>query len=397
MMTHKKIFEKIIEAVIYASGTATTIVVLLIVFFLFREGLGLFRQAPMQKTYTVAVHPQNPVRQLSIDQLKAIFSKKEKNWKTFGGKNQSIETFSSEDIEKHLKGQDLGEAFSKLKDLVTTYAQNKENLVVVMPKKFMPDKFVLIPTEHMSIEAFFRGKEWRPTSEPIHSFGVLPIIVGTLLVCFGALLFAIPTGIIAAIYLVEIANKQVKNIINPFIELLAGIPSVIYGFFGLVVIVPFIQKTFALDMGETALTGSIILGIISLPTIITISEDAIRSVPRELKEASFALGANHLQTIFKVIVPYALSGIVSAAILGVGRTIGETMAVLMVTGNAAQMPSSFLDSVRVITSTVAAELGETAQGGIHYRALFMLACVLFILTFWLNLLAEWIVAKKTQK
>ena len=217
---------------------------------------------------------------------------------------------------------------------------------------------------------------------------------GTFLVSIGAILLALPFGIAAAIYLAEIAQPRIRNFLKPTIELLAGIPSVVYGFFGLVVIVPFIQKLFNLPVGESALAGSIILGIMALPTIITISEDAIRNTPRAMKEASLALGANHWQTIMRVIIPYSISGITAATILGIGRAIGETMAVLMVTGNAAVMPTSFLQPVRTIPATIAAELGEAPFGGLHFKALFFLGCILFFITLLINFIVELIAPKK---
>ena len=179
-------------------------------------------------------------------------------------------------------------------------------------------------------------------------------------------------------------------------ELLAGIPSVVYGFFGLIIIVPLIQKAFNLPVGETALAGSIILAIMALPTIITITEDALQTTPRAMKEASLALGASHWQTIYRVVIPYSISGITAAAILGIGRAIGETMAVLMVTGNAAVIPGSFLEPVRTIPATIAAELGEAPQGGLHYEALFALGCILFILTLLVNLSVEYVSRKKSN-
>lgn len=397
MLKRSKIQEKFIESLIYLSGTATTIAVLLIVLFLFKEGLGLFSKPSMEEGYAVAIHPQNPLKTLSEADVKKIFSREVENWQALGGQNQVILRFTPSNIAKQFAAQDLGEDFANLKSLVSKYAQEHPEIIIALPQRYVSEDLKIIAFDNLSLRKFFFGLDWYPTSSPIHSFGIFPIILGTLWICVGALAFAIPTGIIAAIYLAEIADKRLRNIIIPFIELLAGIPSVIYGFFGLVIIVPSIQVLFNLSVGETALAGSILLGIIALPTIVTIGEDAIRSTPQELKEASFALGANHWQTIYRVILPYSVSGIVSAAILGVGRTIGETMAVLMVTGNAAQIPTSFLMPVRAITATVAAELGEAPQGGIHYEALFMLACILFIFTFILNLIAEWVVAQKRQK
>jgi phosphate transport system permease protein len=215
-----------------------------------------------------------------------------------------------------------------------------------------------------------------------------------LLVSFFAILFALPVGLATAIYMAEVADERVRKILKPIIELLAGIPSVVYGFFGLIVIVPMIHDVFKLPVGETALAGSIVLGIMALPTIITVSEDAIRNTPRSMKEASLALGANKWQTIYRVVIPYSMSGISAAAILGIGRAIGETMAVLMVTGNAAVMPKSLLQPVRTIPATIAAELGEAPAGGVHYQALFALGCILFLITMAINM---WVQAISTRR
>lgn len=238
------------------------------------------------------------------------------------------------------------------------------------------------------------GEEWFPTAHPAAVFGTLPIILGTILVSLFAIIFALPLGLAAAIYMAEIASERMRNILKPMIELLAGIPSVVYGFFGLIIIVPQVQHLFNLAVGETALAGSIVLGIMALPTIITVSEDAIRTTPRSMKEASLALGATKWQTILKVTVPYSISGITTGTILGIGRAIGETMAVLMVTGNAAVMPHSLLEPVRTIPATIAAELGEAPQGGLHYQSLFMLGGVLFFITLIINLAVEYISAKR---
>jgi phosphate transport system permease protein len=188
----------------------------------------------------------------------------------------------------------------------------------------------------------------------------------------------------------------VRDVLKPAIELLAGIPSVVYGFFGLVVLVPIVQKTFGLSVGETAFTGSIILAIMALPTIISVSEDAIRSTPRSMREASLALGATHWQTIYNVVIPYASSGISAAVVLGIGRAIGETMVALMVTGNAARIPELF-GPVRTIPATIAAELGEAPFGGVHYQALFVLGCVLFLVTLIISITAELISKRQHNK
>ena len=246
----------------------------------------------------------------------------------------------------------------------------------------------------ITLSSFFAGTEWFPTATPAPIFGILPLFLATILVSLAAIIMAVPLALSVAIYMAELASPKVRKILKPTIELLAGIPSVVYGFFGLVVFVPMVQKAFDLPVGETALAGAIILAIMALPTIITVSEDAMRSVPRSMKEASLALGATHWQTIWKVIMPYASSGIIAAIVMGVGRAIGETMAVLMVTGNSAVIPDSLLTPVRTIPATIAAELGEAPVGGAHYQALFMLGCILFVITLLISLAANKIQSKK---
>lgn len=239
---------------------------------------------------------------------------------------------------------------------------------------------------------FFLGQYWYPTSDP-HKFGILPLMVGTLLVTFVATLIAVPISIASAIYLAEIAPSYIKNTTKPAIELLAGIPSVVFGFFGLLVLIPWIQKMFELPTGATALAGSIMLAIVALPSIVSVAEDAISSVPYSFKEASLGLGANHWETIWHVLLPAASSGIITAIILEIGRIIGETMVVLMVTGNAAVIPHSLLDPVRTMTATIAIEMGEAPQGGDHYYALFAIGALLFLITFMINIIADYLISR----
>lgn len=238
------------------------------------------------------------------------------------------------------------------------------------------------------LAGFFLSTDWFPISDP-EKFGVLPLVAGTCLVSAGALAIAVPLGIPVALYLSEIAPARLREILKPTIEMLAAVPSVVIGFIGLTVLSPFVKETFGLRTGLTALTGSVALAIMALPTIVTISEDALASVPRSYREASTALGANRWQTTWRVTLPAALPGIIAAVILGVGRVIGETMAVLMVTGNAAVMTANPLDSVRTMTATIAAEMGETARGSPHYHALFAIGALLFAITLAVNGGAAW--------
>jgi len=240
------------------------------------------------------------------------------------------------------------------------------------------------------LSSFLTERNWYPTSVNPR-FGLLPLFLGSVIVTVGALMFAVPLGIASAIYISELASPKAAGILKPFTEILAGIPSVVFGFFGLVVLVPLIQDALDLRTGQTALTGSIMLGIMALPTIISISEDAISSVPRAIKEGSLALGSTKWQTIHKVTVPAALSGISAGVMLGIGRAIGETMTLMMVTGNTAIIPgfpSGLFEPVRTMPATIALEMGEVPQGSDHFYALFAIGSVLFIITFVINIIAD---------
>ncbi len=235
---------------------------------------------------------------------------------------------------------------------------------------------------------FIFGMNWNPA---YNLYGVFPMIVGSLGITALALLFAVPLSILGAMFLAEVAPRAMRRILRPTIQTLAGIPSVIYGFFGLVVLVPFMRIHFG-GSGFSMLTASIILTVMVLPTILTISEDALRSIPLEYKEASLALGATHWQTIKNVIFPAAIPGVITAIILGMGRAIGETMAVIMVAGNVPVIPGSILDPVRALTSNIALEMGYAV--GIHYNALFATGIVLLGLIIILLVIANYVNYKR---
>ncbi len=243
----------------------------------------------------------------------------------------------------------------------------------------------------------FLGTRWYPTEG---YYGALPLILGSLLVTVVAVVVAVPLGICTAVFVRELAPGWVRELLKPAIEVLAGIPSVVLGFLGMTVIAPWVRTTLGAPTGLTALTGAVILAYMALPTIISVAEDALDAVPKSLRDASLAMGATRWQTIWKVTVPAARSGIVTAIMLGMGRAIGETMAVMMVTGNAARMPltaDSLFRPVRTITATIAAEMGEVANGSTHYQALFALGILLFLVTFLINLTAaSAIFAKRRQ-
>ncbi|MBN2254248.1 MAG: phosphate ABC transporter permease subunit PstC [Deltaproteobacteria bacterium] len=241
----------------------------------------------------------------------------------------------------------------------------------------------------VSFKDFIFGCEWYPTYDP-PSFGIWPLIVGSFIVTFCSSAIAIPLGILSAVYIAEIAPSFVKEIYKPVIELLAGLPSVVLGFFGMAVLAPWLQETFDIPTGLNIVNASFVLALMAVPTIASISEDALYSVPQEFKEASYALGATRFETITRVIVPAALSGISTAVILGMARAIGETMVVLMVAGGAAAIPESIFDSVRPMPASIAAEMGEAPFRSDHYHALFATGIVLFFLTLCFNLIADYV-------
>jgi len=241
--------------------------------------------------------------------------------------------------------------------------------------------------ETINIFGFLFGTEWYPTHvEP--QFGILSMIYGSIIVTAGAVFFAAPLGILSALYIAEVAPFWLKETLKPVIELLAGIPSVVYGLFGALLIAPILQKLFNLPTGLTSLSASIVLGIMVLPTIVSIAEDAISSIPKEYREAALAIGATKWETMTQITLPAAFSGITTGIVLGIGRAIGETMAVLMVAGGSARIALSFLKPVRTMTATIAAEMAETVVGSEHYYALFAIAIVLFVSSITFNLIAE---------
>lgn len=226
---------------------------------------------------------------------------------------------------------------------------------------------------------FLTGIYWYPTHwEP--EFGILPLIMATLWVAVGAVIIIIPFGVGAAIYISEVAHPVVKEIVKPAIELLNSIPSVVMGFFGLLILAPFVMRLFNLPIGLTIFTSSVILALMYFPYVVSIAEDALTAIPMSLREASYSLGANKIETIMKVVLPAAFPGVSSAIILGAGQIIGETMVVLMVAGGAAVIPTSFFEPARPMTATIAAEMGETVVGGDHYHSLYAIGIVLFIIS-----------------
>lgn len=241
--------------------------------------------------------------------------------------------------------------------------------------------------QKVSVQDFLFGKYWYPTSDP-PDFGILALIIGSLAVTGVSAAISIPLGVMTALYLAEIATPRFREIAKPLVELLAALPSVVIGFFGMVMVAPFLQRTFGIPTGLNLFNAGLMLAFMSVPTICSISEDAIYSVPTSLKEASLALGATHLETITRVILPASISGVSTAVILGMSRAIGETMVVLMVAGGAAMIPGSLFDPVRPMPASIAAEMAEAPFRGDHYYALFATGIILFLFTFIFNIVAD---------
>lgn len=395
----KRVLTTLMEKLLMISGFATSLIILLIVIFLFKEGAGLFNSPDVEEGYVLAVNKENSITKLSPKDILDVFDAKIVNWKELGGPDEEILVFRLSDLTNYVSEEELGADFEHIPACISKVVAGHPHIIAYFPEQYVAEDFAgkILDKGRITAAQFFIGKQWYPTSQPSPLYGVLPLLLGTLWVSFGAILIALPFGLAVAIYLAELADERLRKILKPVIELLAGIPSVVYGFFGLVVIVPMIQTAFSLPVGETGLAGSVILAIMALPTIITVAEDAIRSTPRAMKESSLALGATHWQTIRKVVIPYSISGITAAAVLGIGRAIGETMAVLMVTGNAAVMPTILLEPVRTIPATIAAELGEAPAGGVHYEALFMLGCILFLLTLVISITVEMISSRNRKQ
>ena len=240
------------------------------------------------------------------------------------------------------------------------------------------------------------GTDWFPTSTP-PSYGFLPSEVGSLWVSGTALFLSVPIAVSAAIFLSEFAGGRLKEIMKSIVEFMAAVPSVVLGLLGLTYIAPVVQQVFHLQSGLTALTAGIVVGVMCLPTIISISEDALHAVPVDLRQASLALGNTRWETTYKVVVPSASSGIFAAVMLGLGRAIGETMVVLMLAGNSGLIPTSPLQAARTLTGTIAQEMGEVARGSMHFSVLFTMGLVLFAITFAINLAADMVLERQNRK
>ena len=250
--------------------------------------------------------------------------------------------------------------------------------------------------QEVNLSTLFSSR-WYPIED---YFGILPLIGGSILITLGAISIAVPFGIGTAVYLSEIAPRWIRDILKPFIEILGGLPSVVLGFLGILILSPFLRKLLDLPTGLTALTGAILLGGIAIPTVVSVAEDALDAVPKSFRDASLAMGATEWQTIWRVTLPAARSGVLTSIMLGVGRAIGETMTVMMVTGNAPILPKGISDlfsPVRTMTATIAAEMGEVANGSVHYHVLFLIGIVLFLISLIVNITASTVVFRQKKR
>jgi phosphate transport system permease protein len=243
----------------------------------------------------------------------------------------------------------------------------------------------------LNLIEFFTSQEWRPTSDVHVQYGTLALLAGTVSVTLLAMAIAVPLGLGAAVYLSEFCDGRVRETLKVIIELLAAIPSVVWGFIGYMIVGPVLMSTTGAPIGVNLLNGGIVLALMSVPIIVSVGEDALKAVPDSYREAALALGASRWEIVYRVLFPAARNGLLAAVLLGVGRAIGETMAVLMATGHAVQIPTSLVDPIRTLTATIASELGEVVSGDDHYRVLFVIGAVLFGITFLVNLIADLVV------
>lgn len=263
-------------------------------------------------------------------------------------------------------------------------------IFVFLIKEGAPALFRVSPENFLQLR-------WYPIED---RFGLLPLIGGSLIVTVGAAIFSIPLGLASAIYIAEVTPRWAREILKPLVEVLGGLPSVMLGFIGILIVIPFLRNALDLPTGLTALAGSLILGGMAIPTIVSVAEDALDSVPKTYREAALAMGATRWQTIWRVTLPAAKSGVLTAVMLGIGRAIGETMTVMMVTGNAAVFPTgigAFFKPVRTMTATIAAEMGEVASGSTHYHVLFFIGIVLFLISLTVNVIAASVVFRQRKR
>lgn len=372
------------QRVLQAAALTTFLVLLGLTIFLFREGMPALYREPY-RDLRFGVHAENPLTHLSADQVRSLV-RKERQWADYGGPDAPVVAVHLSNIERYVQGN---ASVEKIKLVIDSLAQ-LPGVLLALPPALFPTKAKPITVSWNGWREIFASSQWSPTYEPVPSVGFLPLLLGSLWVSIIGLLVVVPLGIAMAVYVVEFLPKRLYYPIKILWELMAGLPSVVVGFWGLVVVVPWVQRAFHLSAGETALTAGLLLGWMTLPLMASLVEEALRAMPRLLEESSYGLGATQWQTILRLKLPYVLPSIATATLLSAGRIIGETMVVLMVSGNAPVIPTSPLTPVRTLPATLAAELGEAPVDSYHYHVLFLLGVVLFLLTLGLNVSAYFI-------
>lgn len=372
------------QRVLQAAALTTFLVLFGLTAFLFREGLPALYSEPYEEV-RFAVHLSNPLTRLSASEVRALM-RREKGWKDLGGPDTAAVPVHLANIDRYVPA---GTTLQGLKSVLDSLS-GLRGVLFALPPEILPSATHPLTVEWSGWREIFFSSRWSPTYEPVPSVGFLPLLIGSLWVSVIGLLVVVPLGIAMAIYVVEFLPKALYYPVKILWELLAGLPSVVVGFWGLVVVVPWVQRTFQLSAGETALTAGLLLGWMTLPLMASLVEEALRAMPRLLEESSYGLGATQWQTILRLKVRYVMPSIATATLLSAGRIVGETMVVLMVSGNAPVLPVSPLQPVRTLPATLAAELGEAPAGSYHYHVLFLLGAILFLLTLGLNISAYFI-------
>jgi len=373
--------DRIITGAFQASALTIILTLVGILLFLAYEGLPALTKKPFQDL-RFAVHPSNPIQKLSAHECRALFQKN-LTWPDLGGPDAPILPIHLSNLERYVGNQATPE---KIRAFLDSVAQ-VPGILMALPPALLPPSLRPIEVEWSAWTALFGSSRWSPTYEPLPEVGIWPLLLGSLWVTFLSLLVTIPLGIAMAIYVAEFLPRALYYPMKVLWEVVAGLPSVVVGFWGLVVLVPWLQRSFHLTTGETALAAALLLGWMTIPLMASLSEEALSSVPRLLVEASYGLGATTWQTILRVKIPAIRSSLLTATLLSAGRILGETMIVLIVSGNAPVIPTSPLSPVRTLPATLAAELGEAPVGSYHYHTLFFLGLILFLLTLVLNILA----------
>lgn len=379
------------KRVIQAAGWTTLVVLIGLAIFLFREGLPALNRPPYEGL-VFAVHPGNPVGRLEAEAVRSLL-RGEKSWADFQGPVAPVVPVYLGNLERYVLTHREPVGLRRVLDSLA----KQEGVLFALPEALLPTGTRRLLVSWNPFKELFGSARWSPTYEPLPSVGVWPLIVGSLWVSLIGLAVVIPVGLAMAIYAVEFLPKPFYHLVKILWELLAGLPSVVVGFWGLVVLVPWVKETFHLEAGETAFTAGLILGWMTLPLMASLTEEALSAIPTLLVEASYGLGATQWQTIRRLKLPYVLPSLAAAVLLSAGRILGETMVVLIVSGNAPVLALTPLQPVRTLPATLAAELGEAPVGSYHYHVLFLLGVILFLLTLALNLTAYFIQKQYVRK